>query len=99
MLTLSRPKSLITDNPNRTEVPWGENILHLTPSYYSVTIPEGLEDGEYLLRHEVRFGPACSHILVVDMFNRFLVSMSRVKGWVLSSTREFNFIRDIEPSI
>jgi cellulase len=34
-------------------MPWGENILHLTPSYYRVTIPAGLQNGEYMLRHEV----------------------------------------------
>jgi cellulase len=39
--------------PDRTAMPWGENILHLTPSYYRVTIPAGLQNGEYMLRHEV----------------------------------------------
>jgi lytic cellulose monooxygenase (C1-hydroxylating) len=41
------------DYPDRTAMPWGENILHQTPSYYKVTIPAGLMNGEYLLRHEV----------------------------------------------
>jgi hypothetical protein len=47
-----RTHHLTTDNPDRTEMPWGENILH-NGGKYSVTIPEGLADGEYILRHEV----------------------------------------------
>jgi cellulase len=34
-------------------MPWGENILHQMPSYYRVTIPAGLQNGQYILRHEV----------------------------------------------
>ncbi|KAI0050567.1 carbohydrate-binding module family 1 protein [Auriscalpium vulgare] len=40
-------------NPQRTALPWGESILHNTPSQYEVTIPAGLANGEYLLRHEI----------------------------------------------
>jgi hypothetical protein len=36
------------------DVSVGENLLHKQPSLYGVTIPTGLKDGEYLLRHEVR---------------------------------------------
>jgi len=38
----------------RSAYPWGENLLHLSPSIYKVTIPAGLANGEYILRHEVR---------------------------------------------
>ncbi|KAG6856680.1 hypothetical protein H0H87_001894 [Tephrocybe sp. NHM501043] len=39
-------------HPARTAMPWGENILH-NGGKYSVVIPEGLQNGEYLLRHEI----------------------------------------------
>jgi len=38
--------------PARTSMPWGENILH-NGGKYSVVIPVGLANGEYILRHEV----------------------------------------------
>ncbi|EIN14614.1 hypothetical protein PUNSTDRAFT_96583 [Punctularia strigosozonata HHB-11173 SS5] len=65
--------------PDRTTPgPWGEHILHLTPSYYQVTIPAGLADGEYLLRHEIlglhvagtymgaQFYPQCVQVTVTN---------------------------------
>jgi hypothetical protein len=39
---------------NGASMMWGERILHLTPSYYRVTVPAGLQNGEYIIRHEVR---------------------------------------------
>lgn len=39
-------------HPARTSMPWGENILH-NGGKYSVVIPAGLANGEYILRHEI----------------------------------------------
>ncbi|KAG6916994.1 hypothetical protein DXG01_004339 [Tephrocybe rancida] len=39
-------------HPARTAMPWGENILH-NGGKYSVVIPAGLQNGEYILRHEL----------------------------------------------
>jgi len=41
------------NSSQRAALPWGENILHLNPSYYKVTIPAGLQNGEYIIRHEI----------------------------------------------
>ncbi|KAI0275208.1 glycosyl hydrolase family 61-domain-containing protein [Gloeopeniophorella convolvens] len=66
-------------NPNREDdLIWGESFLHLTPSQYQVTIPAGLANGQYLLRHELlglhvaetymgaQFYPNCVQIQVTD---------------------------------
>ncbi|KAI0275209.1 glycosyl hydrolase family 61-domain-containing protein [Gloeopeniophorella convolvens] len=65
-------------NPNRANLPWGESFLHLTPSQYLVTVPSGLANGEYILRHELlglhvagqymgaQFYPNCLQIKVTN---------------------------------
>ncbi|KAI0826292.1 glycosyl hydrolase family 61-domain-containing protein [Irpex lacteus] len=42
-------------NPDRgSDLAWGEELLRLkTNSKYSVNVPAGLENGEYILRHEI----------------------------------------------
>ncbi|KAH7102676.1 glycoside hydrolase [Auriculariales sp. MPI-PUGE-AT-0066] len=66
------------NSTTRAAYPWGENLLHLTPSAYKVTIPAGLANGEYLLRHEIlglhvastvmgaQFYPNCVQIQVTN---------------------------------
>lgn len=77
-------------NPARTATPWGENLLHLTPSQYSVTIPSGLKTGQYIIRHEVlglhvasnlmgaQFYPNCVQISVVNGGSKTLPSSGKV---------------------
>ncbi|KAI0682924.1 glycosyl hydrolase family 61-domain-containing protein [Cytidiella melzeri] len=41
-------------NPDRgSDLAWGEELLRLKNSIYSVNVPAGLENGEYILRHEI----------------------------------------------
>jgi hypothetical protein len=42
-----------SDNPDRTAMPWGDLIVDRSPAQYGVTIPAGLANGEYIVRHEV----------------------------------------------
>lgn len=41
------------DNPSRGDLAWGEEVIRLESSKYSVTVPAGLKNGQYILRHEV----------------------------------------------
>ena len=43
-----------TDNGNRGNVPWSENVIRMNTQFYNVTVPAGLKSGEYIIRHEVR---------------------------------------------
>ncbi len=43
----------VTDNPNRGDIPWGENVIRLETQVYDVHVPACLKPGEYILRHEV----------------------------------------------
>lgn len=68
----------LSDNPTRTGIPWGEDIIRVKGSQYSVTVPAELENGEYILRHEIlglhvagqlngaQFYPNCLQIKVTD---------------------------------
>lgn len=45
------------DNPDRGDLAWGEEVIRLKNSIYSVNVPAGLANGEYILRHEVWYHP------------------------------------------
>ncbi|GJE96295.1 glycosyl hydrolase family 61 protein [Phanerochaete sordida] len=40
-------------NPSRGDLAWGEEVIRLEDSIYSVTIPAGLKPGQCILRHEI----------------------------------------------
>nr|AAM22493.1 family 61 endoglucanase [Phanerodontia chrysosporium] len=65
-------------NPSRGDLAWGEEVIRLEGSKYSVTIPAGLKPGQYLLRHEIlglhvasqangaQFYPNCLQVEIVN---------------------------------
>ncbi|KAH8806680.1 glycoside hydrolase [Flagelloscypha sp. PMI_526] len=77
-------------NPARTDYPWGENLLHKTPSVYSVTIPASIKPGQYIIRHEVlglhvagtlmgaQFYPNCIQVQIVNGGTKSLPSTGKV---------------------